>query len=50
LEIADVFGVRFVAFGEAVQESEDLFRGDLINGTISEFPDKSFDYIAHSYV
>lgn len=28
--------------GVTVQEREDLFRGDLFNGTITEFPDKPF--------
>jgi hypothetical protein len=37
LGIADPFGVRIVPFGEAVQEGEEVFRGDLIDGTITEF-------------
>jgi hypothetical protein len=39
----DSFGVGFVSFGEAVQECKDLFRGDLLDGTIAEFMDKPFD-------
>ncbi len=40
---ADPLGVRFVSFGEAVQKCEDVFRGDLINVTITEFPDIPLD-------
>ena len=29
--------IGFIPFGEAVQEGEDVFRGDLIDGTITEF-------------
>ena len=36
-------GERFVSFGEAVPKCEDVFRGDLINGTITEFPDIPLD-------
>ena len=32
----DSFGVGFVSLGGAVQEGEDVFRGDLIDGTIAE--------------
>mgnify|MGYP001822786119 CR=1 FL=1 len=32
-----------VAVGEAVQEGEDVFRGDLIDGTITKFPDVPLD-------
>jgi hypothetical protein len=39
----DSFGVGFVSLGEAVQECKDLFRGDLLNGTITEFLDKPLD-------
>ena len=41
-EKADSFGVGFVSLGEAVQEGEDVFRGDLIDGTIAELPHKPF--------
>jgi hypothetical protein len=34
----DPLGERFVSFGEAVPKCEDVFRGDLINWTITEFP------------
>ena len=40
---ADPFGVGFVSLGEAVQESEDVFRGDLVDGSITEFPDIPLD-------
>jgi hypothetical protein len=43
LGITDSFGVGFVAFGEAVQEGEDVFRGDLVDGSITEFFDIPFD-------
>ena len=39
----DSFGVGFVSFGEAVQEGEDLFRGDLVDGSITEFIDIPLD-------
>jgi hypothetical protein len=39
----DSLGVGFVSFGEAVQEGEDLFRGDLVDGSITEFLDKPLD-------
>ncbi len=39
----DPLGVGFVSLGEAVQECKDLFRGDLVDGTITEFPDISLD-------
>ena len=39
----DPLGVGFVAFGEAVQECKDLFRGDLVDGSITEFLDKPLD-------
>ena len=39
----DPLGVGFVAFGEAVQEGEDVFRGDLIDRTITELTDESLD-------
>jgi hypothetical protein len=35
LGIADPFGVGFVSLGEAIQKCKDLFRGDLVDGTIS---------------
>jgi hypothetical protein len=37
------FGVGFVFLGESVQESKDLFRCDLINGTIAVFMNKPSD-------
>jgi hypothetical protein len=43
LGITDPLGVWIVAVGEAVQEGEDVFRGDLIGRTITELPDESFD-------
>ncbi len=39
----DSLGVGFVAFGEAVQESEDVFRGNLVDGSITEFFDVALD-------
>ncbi len=41
--IADPLGVKLVAFGEAVQKGEDMLRSDLINVTITEFPDITLD-------
>jgi hypothetical protein len=37
LGIADPFGLWIVLFDEAVQEGEEVFRGDLVDGTITEF-------------
>ena len=39
----DPLGVGFVSFGEAVQKGEDVFRGDLVDGAITEFFDIPFD-------
>ena len=41
--ITDSLGVGFISFGETVQECEDLFRGDLLDGAITKFLDKPFD-------
>jgi hypothetical protein len=35
--------IGFISFGEAVQEGEDVFRGDLIDGTITEFFNEPLD-------
>ena len=40
---SDSLGVGFVSLCEAVQEGEDVFRGDLVNRTITEFPDIPLD-------
>jgi hypothetical protein len=37
------FGVGFVAFGESVQEGEDVFWRDLVDGSITKFLDVPFD-------
>ena len=39
----DPLGVGFVSFGEAVQEGEDVFRGDLVDRTITKFFDIPLD-------
>jgi hypothetical protein len=39
----DSFGVGFVSLGEAIQECEDVFRGDLVDGSITEFFDIPLD-------
>jgi hypothetical protein len=36
LGITDSFGAGFVAFGESVQVGKNLFRGDLLDGTITD--------------
>ena len=41
--ITNPLGVWLVAVSEAVQEGEDVFRSDLIDKTITELPDESFD-------
>ena len=43
LGITDTLCVGFVSFGEAIQECKDLFRGDLVDGAITEFMDKPLD-------
>ncbi len=43
LEKADPFGVGFISFGESVQKSEDVFRGDMVDGSITEFFDIPLD-------
>jgi hypothetical protein len=43
LGITDSLSVGLVAFGEAVQECEDVFRGDLVDGSITEFFDIPLD-------
>jgi len=40
---ADPFGVGFVSLGEAIQTCKDLFRGYLVDWSITEFPDISID-------
>jgi hypothetical protein len=39
----DSFGVGFVSLGEAVQEGEDVFWRDLVDRSITEFPDVPLD-------
>ena len=43
LGITDSLGVGFVSLGEAVQKGEDVFRGDLLDGSIIEFFDIPLD-------
>jgi hypothetical protein len=40
---ADSFGVGFVSLGEAIQECEDVFRCDLVDGTITKLFDIPLD-------
>ena len=39
----DPFGVGFVSLGEAVQEGKDVFRGDMVDRSITEFLDIPLD-------
>jgi hypothetical protein len=41
--IADPFGVRLVAVGEAVQKVQDIIRIDRVNLRITEFLTERFD-------
>ena len=43
LGITDSFGVGFVSLGEAIQEGEDVFWRDLVDGSITEFSDIPLD-------
>ena len=43
LKIMNFAGVGFVSLGEAVQEVEDVYRGDLVDGAITEFFDIPLD-------
>jgi hypothetical protein len=43
LGITDSFGVGFVSLGEAVQEGEDVFWRDLVDRSITKFPDVPLD-------
>jgi hypothetical protein len=40
---ANPFGVGFVSFGKAVHECEDVFRCNLVDGSITEFFDVTLD-------
>ena len=43
LETTDSLGAGFVSLGEAVQEGEDVFWRDLIDRSITKFPDVPLD-------
>jgi len=43
LGITDSLGVGLVAFCQPVQVGQNLFWGDLLDGSITEFMDKPFD-------